>query len=308
MRIFLWSMVVIGGATLAFYGYQWWGGINVAVKDPEVAVKIADDWKETKQEPSLTSVEQFSGENIEPAEEEELIVEKEFQPIPDKYLRPNQLSQSEEHSDSEDQEDQNNEKKPNESQENENSEGENNTNVNQQNQDTSETQPKQTTSNDTTEKQPTKQPSRKKTPPNSSSDLKIGSVIGQLIIPKIGAYLPIVEGTDPNSLEKGVGKYRGYGTVAPDQTGHVVLSGHRDTVFRKVGKLVNGDKMYVKYKNRMYTYQIRKTWITHAKDRTVIVPINRPVLTVTTCYPFDYVGDAPDRYIIRADLIKIQKV
>ena len=107
--------------------------------------------------------------------------------------------------------------------------------------------------------------------------------------------------------KKGVGKYRGYGTVAPDQTGHVVLSGHRDTVFRKVGKLQDGDRLYIRYKGKIYTYQIRKRWVTHADDRTVIVPINKPVLSLTTCYPFDYVGSAPDRYIIRADLIDIKE-
>lgn len=145
------------------------------------------------------------------------------------------------------------------------------------------------------------------TEPNAKpTKLETGEKIGELIIPRIGGILPIVEGTDPNSLEKGVGKYKGYGTVAPDQTGHVVLSGHRDTVFRKIGKLQDGDRLYIRFKGKIYTYQIRKRWVTHADDRTVIVPINRPVLTLTTCYPFDYIGDAPDRYIIRADLIEVK--
>lgn len=142
--------------------------------------------------------------------------------------------------------------------------------------------------------------------PQKPIRLKTGDTIGELIIPRIGGILPIVEGTDPNSLEKGVGKFKGYGTVAPDQTGHVVLSGHRDTVFRKVGELKNGDRLYIRFKGKIYTYQIRKTWITHADDRTVIVPINKPVLSLTTCYPFDFIGDAPDRYIIRAELIDIK--
>lgn len=142
--------------------------------------------------------------------------------------------------------------------------------------------------------------------PKKPTELTTGDEIGQLIIPRIGGILPIVEGTDPNSLEKGVGKYKGYGTVAPDETGHVVLSGHRDTVFRKVGQLEHGDRLYVRFKKKIYTYQIRKTWVTDAEDRTVIVPIEKPVLSLTTCYPFDYIGDAPDRYIIRAELIDIQ--
>jgi sortase A len=137
--------------------------------------------------------------------------------------------------------------------------------------------------------------------------LKVNGQIGELVIPRMGAILPIIHGTDDASLKKGVGHYIGYGTVNPGETGHVVLSGHRDTVFRGAGKLKIGDRLYVKFQGNVYTYQIRKTWITKADDRTVIVPIAKPVLTLTTCYPFDFIGSAPDRYIIRAELIHVQK-
>lgn len=134
-----------------------------------------------------------------------------------------------------------------------------------------------------------------------------GEQMGQLIIPRLdSAVLPIVHGTDDNSLKKGVGHYVGYGTVNPGETGHVVLSGHRDTVFRGVGKLKVGDQLIVDYDNHYFIYQIRKTWITHADDRTVIVPKSKPILTLTTCYPFDYVGNAPDRYIMESELIQIK--
>ncbi len=136
---------------------------------------------------------------------------------------------------------------------------------------------------------------------------KIGEEIGQLIIPRIGAILPIIEGTDEDELAKGVGHYVGWGTVLPGETGHAVLSGHRDTVFRRAGELKDGDRLYVKMKDgNVYTYQIRKRWITHAEDRTVIVPKKEPILTLTTCYPFDYVGNAPDRYIIQSELIEVR--
>ncbi|MBH8598667.1 MULTISPECIES: class D sortase [unclassified Thermoactinomyces] len=152
----------------------------------------------------------------------------------------------------------------------------------------------------------TRMPSLDKGEPVTGEHAKKGTVVGQLVIPRLGAILPIVQGTDADSLKKGVGLYEGYGTVNPGETGHVVLSGHRDTVFRGVGKLQTGDRLYVKYHHKVFTYQIRKTWITKADDLTVIVPIPRPVLSLTTCYPFNYVGSAPDRYIIRADLIKIE--
>jgi sortase A len=132
-----------------------------------------------------------------------------------------------------------------------------------------------------------------------------GEMIGKLIIPRIGAILPIVEGTSPDDLAKGVGHYVGYGTVMPGETGHVVLSGHRDTVFRRMGEVRKGDKLYVQTADGMFVYQVRTMWVTDANDRTVIVPLPKPILTLTTCYPFDYVGSAPDRYIVRAELIGI---
>lgn len=66
-----------------------------------------------------------------------------------------------------------------------------------------------------------------------------GEVSGMLIIPKINAELAIVEGTDPNDLEKGVGHYKG--SYYPSENGQIVLSGHRDTVFRKAVELKLGD-------------------------------------------------------------------
>jgi sortase A len=137
--------------------------------------------------------------------------------------------------------------------------------------------------------------------------LKVSGQMGELIIPRMGAILPIVHGTDDESLKKGIGHYIGYGTVNPGETGHVVLSGHRDTVLRGAGQLKLGDRIYVRFNGNIYTYQIRKTWVTDAEDRTIIVPIAKPVLTLTTCYPFDYIGSAPDRYIIRAELIEVKK-
>lgn len=138
-------------------------------------------------------------------------------------------------------------------------------------------------------------------------EVKAGEQVGELVIPRLGAIIPVVEDTTEEALENGVGLYEGYGTVNPGETGHVVLSGHRDTVFRDVGKLKIGDRVYVRYGDYYFEYQIRKTWVTHAEDRTVIVPHPKPILSLTTCFPFDYVGDAPDRYIIRAELIGMKK-
>lgn len=286
-RVVAWLMIITGSVILGFNGYKFWGEINIAVRDPKAAMTISDDWQDTKIEPSLTSVENLntaSEDEVEPWLEEEIIDE-----ISDENSQENLVEDHQQN-------------------DNKTTNNEGNEAIIQNNESNSQNSPtstniRKTNSNQTENSTVIRKRVAKQT---EAGQAPVGSLIGQLIIPKIGAYLPVVEGTDDQSLKKGVGKYRGYGTVAPDQTGHVVLSGHRDTVFQKLGQLKNGDKLYVKYKNKIYTYQIRKTWITHAEDRTVIVPISRPVLTLTTCYPFVYKGNAPDRYIIRADLIKIK--
>lgn len=129
-----------------------------------------------------------------------------------------------------------------------------------------------------------------------------GEMFGNLFIPKLDANLPIYHGTDEDELEKGVGHFAG--SVLPGEKDNSVLSGHRDTVFRKLGDVGKGDLLVVSTEAGEFTYKVRKVRIVDADDRTVIVPKPRATLTVTTCYPFDFIGDAPERYILVADLIK----
>ncbi|OIK19762.1 class D sortase [Bacillus amyloliquefaciens] len=126
---------------------------------------------------------------------------------------------------------------------------------------------------------------------------KFGEAIGILEIPKINAELPIVEGTDADDLEKGVGHYKG--SYYPDENGQIVLSGHRDTVFRRTGELKKGDQLKVKLPYGSFTYEIDKTKIVDQTDKSIItLQHNKEELILTTCYPFSYIGNAPKRYII----------
>ena len=126
-----------------------------------------------------------------------------------------------------------------------------------------------------------------------------GETVGLLHIPRLEAELPIVEGTNEDDLEKGVGHYAS--TAYPFQNDQIVLSGHRDTVFRRMGELEIGDLLTVQVEYGERSYEIVDTKIVDADDRTIIVPTSPDeVLTVTTCYPFSFVGSAPDRYIITA--------
>lgn len=128
-----------------------------------------------------------------------------------------------------------------------------------------------------------------------------GDTIGLLYIPKLDRTIPIVEGTDEEELAQGVGHYTGTGF--PGENKQILLSGHRDTVFRQFGELEDGDEFHIKMEHGTFIYEIRgtETVIVPANDTTVIDP-NRTdeVLTVSTCYPFTFIGSAPDRYVVFA--------
>jgi sortase A len=130
---------------------------------------------------------------------------------------------------------------------------------------------------------------------------KKGQNMGELYIPKLDATLPIFHGTDEDELEKGVGHYAN--SVLPGEKDNTVLSGHRDTVFRKLGEIGKRDILTVKTVAGEFTYKVKRVRIVDADDRTVIVPKPKATLTVTTCYPFNYIGDAPQRYILEAFLV-----
>lgn len=128
-----------------------------------------------------------------------------------------------------------------------------------------------------------------------------GDNIGSLTIPALRRKLPIFQGTGVNELKKGVGHFTQ--SVLPGEEDNSVLSGHRDTTFRQLGNLKVGDQLVVQTLAGTFTYEITGTRIVHADDKTVIVPTDHAVLTLTTCYPFYFVGNAPDRYIVSADLV-----
>ncbi|MGM0949226.1 MAG: sortase SrtA [Bacillota bacterium] len=124
-----------------------------------------------------------------------------------------------------------------------------------------------------------------------------GQASGILEIPKIKAELPIVEGTDADDLEKGVGHYKD--SYYPDENGQIVLSGHRDTVFRRTGELEKGDRLRIFLSYGDFTYEIVKTKIVDKDDTSIItLQHKKEELILTTCYPFSYIGNAPKRYII----------
>ncbi|QHJ72167.1 class D sortase [Planococcus halotolerans] len=140
----------------------------------------------------------------------------------------------------------------------------------------------------------------------SDASHKTGEEMAALLIPKIEKKYSVYWGTDPATLNQGVGMFVSDLTTLPGGNGHTVLSGHRDTVFTGLGELEVSDLLYVEYETEVFVYEITDIWITHEDDKSVIVEKDESTLTLTTCYPFDFIGYAPDRYIVQAKFISSQ--
>lgn len=130
---------------------------------------------------------------------------------------------------------------------------------------------------------------------------EIGEMIGTLTIPSIKASLPIIHGTDEEELDKGVGHYAN--SVLPGEPDHSILSGHRDTVFRKLGEVRLNDLIIIQTSAGQFTYEVVETKVVDKEDTTVITPTSNATLSLTTCFPFRYIGNAPQRYVIRTVLV-----
>jgi sortase A len=131
--------------------------------------------------------------------------------------------------------------------------------------------------------------------------LKPGTFIGTMNIPSIKKRANIFEGTDSKTLKKGVGHY--LQSVMPGVVDNSVLSGHRDTVFSSLGKVKVGAFIIIGTNTGTHIYRVNRIRIVNQNDRTVIVPTETATLTLSTCYPFRFIGNAPKRYIVQATLV-----
>jgi len=132
---------------------------------------------------------------------------------------------------------------------------------------------------------------------------ELGDHFGDMSIPILGIKVPLIQGTNFDALEKGVGHY--INSVMPGVVDNCVLAGHRDTVFKQLGELQLEDQLIVTTAAGIFTYVISNIRIVDADDLTVIVPSKTAILTLSTCYPFNTPGYYPQRYIVSADLAVI---
>ena len=126
-------------------------------------------------------------------------------------------------------------------------------------------------------------------------------IIGRLEAPRLGISVITREGTDASTLERAVGHIAN--TALPGEAGNAAFAGHRDTFFRHLRYARAGDRIVVTSLSGRHEYVVRDTRVISPKDVSVLDPTPEPTLTLVTCYPFRYVGPAPERFIVRADLL-----
>jgi sortase A len=122
--------------------------------------------------------------------------------------------------------------------------------------------------------------------------------LGVLRIPRLRIEAALLEGTDDPTLERGVGLIEE--TARPGTEGNVGIAGHRDGFFRALKDIAEGDAIELQTLGGRETYRVERTWIVEPEDVSVLDPTPSRSLTLVTCYPFYFVGSAPQRFIVRA--------
>ncbi len=125
-----------------------------------------------------------------------------------------------------------------------------------------------------------------------------GSVLGRLQIPRLKMSLIILEGADSGTLDKSIGHV--VNTGLPGGNGNVGIAGHRNTHFRDLERIRRGDEIVLTTAKAQLKYRVEWIGLYEPQDVYVLDPSHAPALTLITCFPFEYVGRAPQRFVVRA--------
>jgi sortase A len=127
-----------------------------------------------------------------------------------------------------------------------------------------------------------------------------GDTLAKLTIPRLDAELYVVEGDGARELRRGPGHLAG--TAMPGDDGNCVIAGHRDTHFRVLKDIRAGDDIVLETPAGQFLYRVRRTRVVDPKNTSALQSTDTPELNLITCYPFYYVGSAPERFVVEARL------
>jgi sortase A len=125
-----------------------------------------------------------------------------------------------------------------------------------------------------------------------------GDVLGRIDIPRLGMSFAVLQGTSSRTLRLGAGHVEG--TALPGEPGNSAVAGHRDTFFRGLRNIRAEDEIQLQTATGLFHYQVDWVKVVKPDDLSVLAPSTDSVLTLVSCYPFYFVGPAPDRFIVRA--------
>lgn len=147
-----------------------------------------------------------------------------------------------------------------------------------------------------------RQPAVREHVPDTSKPPATGDIIGRVDVPRLRLSAAVAEGDDEKTLGKAVGHLPD--TPLPwDRRGNVALAAHRDGLFRPLEKIRLNDDVRIVTSRGEFHYRVTKTHIVDPDDVWVIAPTPEPTITLITCYPFSFVGHAPRRFIVQAELV-----
>jgi sortase A len=122
--------------------------------------------------------------------------------------------------------------------------------------------------------------------------------LGRLDIPDASVSVMVLEGTDDWTLNRAVGRIEG--TARPNEPGNLGIAGHRDGFFRGLRHLSVGDELTFTTLDGVGHYRVVDLSVVQPESVEVLAPTADSTITLVTCHPFYYVGDAPRRFIVHA--------
>jgi sortase A len=129
----------------------------------------------------------------------------------------------------------------------------------------------------------------------------LDSLIGRIEVLRLGLSAVVMEGTSTITLRRAAGHIAG--TALPGSAGNVGIAAHRDTFFRPLRNIRWNDIILLTTAAGKFRYRVVSMRVVHPEDVSVLEPTSNEILTLVTCYPFYFIGSAPDRFIVRAERI-----
>ena len=133
------------------------------------------------------------------------------------------------------------------------------------------------------------------------AELATGAILGKVEIGRLDLSWVVREGVDAQTLSTSVGHVPS--SAMPGHSGNFALAAHRDTLFRPLRNIKQNDLITFRSLTRTFTYRVEDTRIVKPTDVGVLRSDGHDSLTLITCYPFYYVGSAPERFIVHARLV-----